>query len=127
MNLIRHLTREGSANMFIRLECGYVFLSCVTWRFVALFLTTTSEGLFVCGLRQVEPRGYQEDLSKTHPGHSRPTCKRPTCVGSVRSRTHIVFCSFPLIYSSLFFFIYITLRILTKRIHAVFVPSLIEL
>jgi len=39
--------------------------------------------LEVCGLRQAEPKGYQEDLSKTHSGHSRPTCKRRTCVGSL--------------------------------------------
>ena len=107
--------------MFIGLERGYIFLLCVTWRFVALFLTTTSKGLFVCG-----PRGYQEDLSKTHPVHSRPACKRPTCVGSVRPRTHILFCSIPLYYI-LVSCLYSTLGILTKRIHAVFVLSLIDL
>jgi hypothetical protein len=52
---------EGLMNypVFIGLEPVLdMFLSCITWSFVVLFLTETLQEIFMSGVRQAEPRGY---------------------------------------------------------------------
>jgi len=61
---LRHLAREGSAYMFIGLERGYIFLLCVTWRFVALFLTTTLHVIFPSGLSELKPKVIRKNYPR---------------------------------------------------------------